>query len=398
MRCRKDRRKKMERNQGIDQTANKVPDPDILPSHPLDIPKLAITAAKIGTWFINEQTGMFLPSARTKELHGYDAEEEMSFEAALAQIPQEFRQRVINTMKEASIRNEPFYLEYPVIGFHDQQQRWLRVMGGSDEPAIGTMNFSGVIMDITESKQNELRRNRFIGMVSHELKTPLTALKGYIQLLNKWAKKTKDGFTIGALSKLEKQVKKMTTMINGFLNFSGVESGKIDLNKVQFDLTELLKEVIQENNDLSPDHLIRLVPCEEIVVNADREKIEQVIINLISNAVKYSDPGKPVEVNCLSAETMLTLSVADSGMGIEQKDIDKLFKPHSRIKTSQTENISGFGIGLYLCAEIIKYHGGEIGVRSEPGKGSTFWFSLPFDDSSVVITPDQPVKTAGNIL
>jgi PAS domain S-box-containing protein len=347
----------------------------------LDIPKLAITAANIGTWFMDEQTRTFLPSVRMKELYGYLADEEMSFEAALTQIPDKYRHKVISTMKEAASRQEPFYMEYPVIGFHDQQQRWLRVMGGADRQQGENSHFSGVIMDITEQKQNELRRNKFIGMVSHELKTPLTALKAYIQLLNKWAKQKKDSFTIGALSKVEKQVKKMTTMVNGFLNFSGIESGKIHLNKQAFILNKLITEVIGEARDTSPDQPLLLIPCEEFSVYADREKIEQVVINLISNAIKYSYPEMPIEIRCQQDESVVKLSITDTGIGIEQEDIDKLFKPHSRIKTRQTENISGFGIGLYLCQEIIKYHGGEIGVESETGKGSTFWFTLPVQDA-----------------
>jgi len=362
---------------GTDHLMNNVPEVDNLLYQSLDIPKLAIAASNLGVWFLDLQTSTFLPSARMKELHGYFVQEEMSFEAVLAQIPKKYRLKVISIMKEAANRQEPFYLEYPVVGFHDQQQRWLRAMGGSDQSTGKTTHFSGVIMDITESKQNELRRNRFIGMVSHELKTPLTALNAYIQLLNKWAKQKKDIFTVGALSKLQKQVKKMTTMINGFLNFSGAESGKIHLNKSNFDINELLKEVIAEISDVSPERVIILKNPAEIMVSADRDKIEQVIINLVSNAAKYSGPKKPVEVICEQDKTRLTVSIKDTGMGIEQKDIDKLFKPHSRITTSQTENISGFGIGLYLCAEIIKFHGGDIGVKSQPNIGSTFWFMLP---------------------
>ncbi|MDQ0638350.1 PAS domain S-box-containing protein [Pedobacter sp. W3I1] len=379
---------KMEDNTGIDHPANNATDPKVIPYQSLDIPRLAIAAANIGTWFMDEQSGTFLPSARMKEMHGYFAEEEMSLEAVLVQISPKYRQKVIRTIKEAADQGEPFYLEYPVTGFHDQQQRWLRAMGGADRASTGTNQFSGVIMDITELKHSELRRNRFIGMVSHELKTPLTALKAYIQLLNRWAKEKKDSFTIGALSKLEKQVKKMTTMINGFLNFSGVESGKIHLNRLNFDINKLLREVIDEYAEISPDHVISLAECGESIVYADREKIEQVIINLISNAVKYSGPGKPVEVVCQDDKTKITISVKDIGMGIEKKDIAKLFKPHSRITTSQTENITGFGIGLYLCAEIIKYHDGDIGVKSEPGRGSTFWFTLPIGDSSTTTAAD----------
>lgn len=377
----------MKKNTGREDQEDPTLKPDGNASFQLsDIPKLAIEAANIGTWFLDEEAGTFLASARMKELHGYFPEEETSFEALLARIPKKYRQKVISTMREAENRQEPFYLEYPVIGFHDQQQRWLRVLGGSGRASAGIKQFSGVIMDITDLKQNELRRNRFIGMVNHELKTPLTALKAYIQLLNKWAKQKKDGFTIGALSKLEKQVKKMTTMINGFLNFSGVESGKIHLTKSDFDMSKLLEEVLEEHGDISPDNVISLLPCEHMIVNADREKVEQVVINLISNAIKYSDPGKPVEVSCVRDETELTLSVKDTGMGIAQKDIAKLFKPHSRIRTSQTESISGFGIGLYVSAEIIRQHGGDIGVESEPGKGSMFWFKLPVENAAPLTT------------
>jgi len=384
----------MRKDTGREDQENKNFKPDVGAAFRLpDIPKLAIKAANIGTWFIDEQAGTFLPSERMKELHGYLPDEEPTFEALLSQIPKKYRQKVIRIMKEAQNRKETFYLEYPVVGFHDQQQRWLRVLGGSDEPSTGNTQFLGVIMDITGLKQNELRRNRFIGMVNHELKTPLTALKAYIQLLNKWAKQKKDGFTISTLSKLEKQVKKMTTMINGFLNFSGAESGKIHLIKSHFDISKLLEEVIAEHRDISPDHVIKVVPLEGIIVNADRDKIEQVIINLISNAVKYSDPGKPVEVSCIQDQEKIVLSVRDTGIGIEQKDIAKLFKPHSRIKTSQTANISGFGIGLYVSAEIIKHHGGDIGVNSQPGQGSTFWFTLPFNDS-VPISPVDHNATA----
>jgi signal transduction histidine kinase len=349
----------------------------------LDIPKIAISSANIGTWFFDQETQTFLPSARMKELFGFLPDEEMSFDAAINQIPEKYKQKVISTMKEAANKNEPFYMEYPAIGFHDKIQRWLRIMGGVDKPTDTICHFSGVIMDITEQKQNELRRSKFIGMVSHELKTPLTTLKAYIQLLSKWAKQKKDNLTIGTLTKLEKQVKKMTIMINGFLNLSGVESGKIHLKKQYFLLNELVKEVIEESNDITSDHNITLIADNDIKVYADREKIEQVIVNLVSNAIKYSDKGMPVEISCDQNEVVAKLSVRDKGMGIEQKYISKLFKPHSRIKTTQTEKISGFGIGLYLCTEIIKYHGGQIDVETEIGKGSTFWFTLPMQDIAV---------------
>ena len=367
----------MENNFGLNAPTQAEPKPDITPIiETSDIPRLAVNAAGIGTWFMDQQTQTFLPSARMKELHGFQPEEEMSFQEVLLQIPVKYRNRVIRTLTYAASRQESFYMEYPAIGFHDQKLRWLRVMGGADQQE-NINHFSGVVMDITLQKQNELRKNKFIGMVSHELKTPLTSLKAYIQLLSKWARQQKDNFSMGTLTKLEKQVKKMTSMINGFLNLSGAESGKIQLNKRDFEIQELLAEIIEESKELSPDQPIHFNAKQHINLNADREKIEQVVINLISNAVKYSNPGSPVVLSYFKEESFLKISVKDTGIGIAPEDIKKLFKAHSRIKTSQTESISGFGIGLYLCQQIILFHQGAIGVESQPGQGSTFWFTLP---------------------
>lgn len=312
-----------------------------------------------------------------KALFGYLPGEDLSYEAALAQVPDKYRPKVIATIEESRARQAPFHLECPVTGFHDRRERWVRVLGGFSIPEGSIHHLSGVIMDITEQKQNELRKNRFIGMVSHELKTPLTALKAYVQMLNVWAKKQKDNFTIGALSKVEKQIKKMAAMITGFLNLSGVESGMIHLDKQDFFLDELIREVIEETAFILAGGQISLVEAGPLRVNADREKIEQVIINLLNNAVKYSAKIAPVEVYYTQAGDMVQVSIKDSGIGISQEDIARLFEPHYRVESKETQNIKGFGIGLYLCAEIIKRHQGKIWAESEPGKGSTFSFTLP---------------------
>ena len=118
-------------------------------------------------------------------------------------------------------------------------------------------------------------------------------------------------------------------------------------------------------------------PCNPIEVVADRDKIEQVLVNLLSNAAKYSDKGGSIEIACALKDNSVEVSVIDQGLGIARKDVNKLFRPHYRIENKKTEKIPGFGIGLYLCAEIIKKHNGNIWVESEQGKGSTFKFTLP---------------------
>jgi PAS domain S-box-containing protein len=348
------------------------------PFQTLDIAQIALESANIGIWIIDLATRAFLPSPRTKELFGYASDNEMSFDAAMSKIPSKYKQRVAAAIENAFTKRGSFSIEFPITVFGNNKYRWLSILGGcsTDE---NTCYFSGVILDITDQKHDELRKSKFIGMVSHELKTPLTALKAYIQMLNNWAIKQKDHFTIGALSKVEKQVKKMLNMINGLLNLSGAESGKIHLNKQDFLLNELISEVIEETQFITSSDNIVVISGETIRVHADREKIEQVIINLLNNAAKYGDKNSPIEISFKLIENWAQVSIEDRGMGIEPKNIEKLFDPHYRVERKETENIPGFGIGLYLCAEIIKRHKGKIWVESEIGKGSKFMFTLPLN-------------------
>jgi two-component system sensor histidine kinase VicK len=239
------------------------------------------------------------------------------------------------------------------------------------------IGLSKITRDITEKKQEEQRKNDFIGMVSHELKTPLTSLSALIQVSNSKLKNADDPFLASAMDKAALQVKKMSNMINGFLNVSRFESGRIAIDRQYFDLHQLLEEIIEDTQLTVTTHAIRVSPCETVRVFADRDKIGSVISNLLSNAIKYSPKGKVIAVKCKVHEYDLQVSIKDEGMGIKEHDMEKLFDRYYRIQTNHTRNISGFGIGLYLCAEIIKQHHGKIWVDSESGVGSTFHFSLP---------------------
>ena len=238
---------------------------------------------------------------------------------------------------------------------------------------------SKIARDITERKLDETRKNDFIGMVSHELKTPLTSLKAILQVTSAKLKNNGDTFLMGAMERANSQVKKMTTMINGFLNVSRLESGKIVLDRQEFDLYELLREIVAETNLTSPTHSISVDECSPIRVDADLDKIASVITNLVSNAIKYSAKGRLIEVHCEKQEKSVVVSVRDEGMGIPSEDLPHIFDRYFRSESQQTRHISGFGIGLYLSAEIIRRHNGEIWAESESGKGSTFYFSLPLD-------------------
>jgi PAS domain S-box-containing protein len=344
----------------------------------LDTPRLALEAANVGTWIIDEATRVFITSARVRELFGCGAGQELSFEAALACISDKHRVQMAESIEETFGTGKPYHLDFSIAGLPDHQQRWVKAVGGLYKDPNGDLShISGVMMDITEQKKQELRKNKFIGMVSHELKTPLTALKAYVQMLHNWARKQKDQFTAGALAKMEKQVKKMGNMINGFLSLTQVESGKIRLNLKQVELNELIGEAVKETLLLNPGRVIAFTPGEAIRLQADPDKIEQVIINFLSNAIKYSPKEGRIEINARISGETAEVRVKDEGLGIAPEDKEKLFERYYRVENEDTAKIPGFGIGLYLCAEIIRYHQGRIWVESQAGNGSAFFFQLP---------------------
>jgi PAS domain S-box-containing protein len=342
--------------------------------------RLAIESADLGTWFINTNTREITPSARLKEMFGFDPNEEMPLDLAINQIEDGYQEQVIKAINAAIEKGESYDIEYPVTGFRDKKLRWVRATG-KVYPAENdqTPLFSGTIADITEQKQNEQRKNDFINMVSHELKTPLTSTVSYIQVSHRKAAASGDSFVAGMLDRAGKQLGKMTTLINGFLNVARFEGGKIHIDKKRFDMAVLVKEVEESVIPEGTSHHLVFEPVKETWVNGDKDKIEQVVNNLISNAIKYSPSNTTIQIACITKDKYAYVSVKDEGPGIRQQDQEKLFDRFYRVEGQQTKSIAGFGIGLYICKEIVDRHQGQIGVESIPGKGSTFWFTLPVD-------------------
>jgi PAS domain S-box-containing protein len=340
--------------------------------------RMAVDAAELGSYYINVVDRIFVPSPRLKEFFGYAPDEEVPYEAAINQIHPDYRQAAADMVEAAITKGIKFDMEYPVIGHNDGKIRWVRGIGTVQHDDNGTDTyFTGVLHEITEKKQDEMRKNDFIGMVSHELKTPLTSLTAIIQVMNTKLKNSEDPFIANAMGKANIQVKKMSNMINGFLNISRLESGKIFIEKNIFEINALILEVIDEIQMTAFMHSISLVPCPPIEVNADRDKIGSVISNLLTNAIKYSPKAQQIIVKCEKIGNAAQVSIKDEGMGIKAEDLDKLFDRYYRVESKHTTHISGFGIGLYLSAEIIQRHGGKIWVESESGVGSTFYFTLP---------------------
>lgn len=276
-------------------------------------------------------------------------------------------------------KNGEYNSVYRIIRPDDGQTRWIKSKGRVLFDRSGkAYRFIGVVSDVTREKEMEIRKNDFIGMASHELKTPVTSMKAYLQIMLSKARKENDLFSINALVKAERQVNKMSNMIKGFLDVERLESGKISLKRHTFFINDLIQDIVNDLEITLPStHKLIFEEPVEYEVYADQEKIGHVLTNLINNAVKYSPGGELVTIKLNPNGSCVRISVIDEGIGLKKEDAEKLFNRFYRVENQMTANIAGFGIGLYLSAEIVKLHGTSIGINSQPGLGSEFSFELP---------------------
>lgn len=216
------------------------------------------------------------------------------------------------------------------------------------------------------------KKDEFIALASHELKTPLTTIKGYLQVL---AKTEKDGMSALFLNKSLNQVNKLTTLVDDLLNMSRIEAGKLEFSMENFDIRQMLQEVIEMFSYTYPSHQIVFDPGQgSAVVRADKQRIEQVVLNLLNNALKYSPEADEIQVQLENTDNDLTVKVQDKGIGLTPEQQSQLFTRFYRADNKR--GISGLGLGLYLSKQIIDRHGGSLSVKSEIGQGSEFSFTL----------------------
>lgn len=338
--------------------------------------RLASEATGIGSWDLDLQTREIIYSPRLADLFGYPGQMNLSHKVLRDTIHPEDRENVEQAFKTALISGKYSYQSRIIRP--DDVVYWISVTGKVlfSEGHI-PVRMLGTVMDITETKQEEIQKNDFIAIASHELKTPLTSLKGYAQLL-KTAKSTTDPvFVSSVATRIESQINKMTRLVYSFLDLSRIESKKTELNMERIDLNVIIREVANDYLLQEQNHPLIFEPESLPLIYADRQKIAQVLDNLISNAIKYSPKGGEVLIKASLENENVLVSVEDHGIGIDNNHRSRIFDRFYRIDDLQVKNASGFGIGLYLCADIIKRHKGQIDLQSEPGKGSNFYFTLP---------------------
>lgn len=235
----------------------------------------------------------------------------------------------------------------------------------------------GTCTDINEFKQFQQQKDNFLGIASHELKTPLTSLKLYSQYLEKNLRKTNDAKNADVARKMDDQINKLTSLVNDLLDVTKIQNGKILLTKTDFDFDELVQEIITEQQ-MSTSHRIYLNPEKIGMIHGDRHRISQVMSNLIGNAIKYSPDSDQIQIATqLTENDDVLFSVRDYGIGIPADKTEKVFEQYYRVSGSKEHTFPGLGLGLYISSEIIKRSGGRIFVNSIEGKGSEFCFEIP---------------------
>jgi PAS domain S-box-containing protein len=236
-----------------------------------------------------------------------------------------------------------------------------------------------VARDITERKLLEQQKDEFIGIASHELKTPVTTIKAYTELLKEVLDEKQNYEDAQLVTKLDAQVDRLTELIHSLLDTTRISEGQFTLNMEEFDINTLIRERVEEMQHTTEKHRIAFNSTGAIKIKGDRERIEQIFINIISNAIKYSPKGGEVTIVSKRKKDCVQVSVQDNGVGIPPEVKDKIFDRFYRVQNAQIDTFPGMGLGLYISAAIINKHGGTIWVESEQGKGSTFYFRLPYE-------------------
>ena len=244
------------------------------------------------------------------------------------------------------------------------------------------------LTDIHDQKMMDEKKNEFISLASHELKTPLTSAKAYTQLLEQIMVDNDESEAMLYVKKANASINRLDVLITELLDINKIQQGKLEFLITEFDFNDVIAEAVEHINQTFAHHKIECTGSINKLITGDENKIHQVCVNLLSNAIKYSPKAERVLVSFSIVNNNLSVAVKDFGIGIPKSDQEKIFNKFYRVH-GMTDQFQGLGLGLYLCSEIIKHHKGKIWVESELGLGSTFHFTIPLILNAKNITENQ---------
>lgn len=230
---------------------------------------------------------------------------------------------------------------------------------------------------MTKIRKYDKQKDEFASVIMHELKTPVSTINGYLQLLQAHLSKKNDKKLLEYADIMEEQVRRLTSLINGLLNVSRIRAVGFEYQEETFEINELITQTVKEVQRTTKSH--KIIKENNIIgyIKGDKSRIAQVLINLLTNAIKYSPNATKVLVKLSTNNRKVNICVKDFGVGISKINQKKVFQRFFRIKKSGDSTVFGIGLGLDISAQIIKHHKGKLWIESEEGKGTEFNFTLP---------------------
>lgn len=336
--------------------------------------RLAVEAAEIGTFDHDLLSNEMVTSERFDAIFGFD--HQVSRAEFLSVVHPDDRESVTKA-REQSYKTGKMLYDTRLI-HHDNSVHWIRVYGKVyHDSTQRPVRVLGTVLDITEFKSLQQQKDDFISIASHELKTPITSLKASLQLLERFKKQPDAPLVPKLIEQSSKSMVKISELVEDLLNVSRMSEGQIQLNKNSFYISDLLENCCNHVR-ATGTHELLFKGNKKLRVFADEQRIDQVVVNFVNNAVKYAPDSKSIHILVKKQDNMVWIGVKDFGPGVPPGKLPHLFDRYYRADSSGFQ-ISGLGLGLYISAEIIKRHDGQIGVESTLGEGSTFWFTLPLE-------------------
>jgi len=342
--------------------------------------------AHVGNWETDYIKGVDVWSDETYRILGLEPQSIVaSMEHFLETVHPDELERVVDLTARQNSTQQPYEYECRLL-LPDGTLRTVFVRTEFELNSGGaTVRIYGTMQDITERKRVEKMKDEFISTVSHELRTPLTSIMGSLGLVRNMLDRAEPEKIANLLSIAHNNTERLLFLINDILDISKIESGRITFHFKSVDVVQMIDDAIANNESYKNDiHLVfEHRPEEALWVNADRDRILQVLYNLLSNAAKFSRPGEQVEVGVREHDKEVEIYVRDHGVGIPEEFRARIFEKFTQADSSDTRHVGGTGLGLSISKTIVERHHGLLGFDSEPGAGTTFYIRLPHQPVSL---------------
>jgi len=372
----------------------------------------SVEAADLGTFYCPMPLGLIIWNAKCKEHFWLPADAQVDFDLFYSIIHKEDRDRTRLAVERAVFNHEPYDIEYRTVA-PDGRIRWVRAKGRAYFDATGApTRFDGITLDVTALKTIEQRRenmlaaeraaraeaervirmkDEFLATLSHELRTPLNAILGWSQILTRNPLESDDARQ--GLQAIERNTRAQAQMIEDLLDMSRISAGKVRLDVHRLVLADVVSQAIQSvrpSAEVKGVRLIAVIDPDAGPVAGDASRLQQVVWNLLTNAIKFTPRGGQVQVVLERVNSHLELNVTDTGEGIEPEFLPHLFERFRQADASTTRHYRGLGLGLSIVKHLVELHGGSVRVKSPgKGKGSTFILTLPLAPTTDALGNDE---------